>query len=98
MKSAAGRASCVLAGAIIVVGGGALTACGGGADASASAKPEAMAASATIAQAPVRHAIAYTRTGVTAIVASTDGKSVAVAHSDGRVSLLDAGSHSEIKQ
>ncbi len=71
-----------------------ISGCGGGSD----EQPQADPAGTEAQQAAVRHALPYKRVGVTAIVASPDGKSLAVAHSDGRVTLLDASSHSETKQ
>ncbi|MDP9124875.1 MAG: hypothetical protein M3N82_09800, partial [Pseudomonadota bacterium] len=81
-------------GGTVVVACLAIAGCGGGSDDESRAQADA----ALTQRAAVRHALPYKRTGITAIVASPDGKSVAVAHSDGRVALLDAASHSEIKQ
>jgi WD40 repeat protein len=72
----------------------AIAGCGGGSDDESRPAPE----SSVMQQAVARHALPYSRLGITAIVASPDGKSLAVAHSDGRVSLLDAVSRSEVRQ
>ena len=94
MKVSARRITCLSGGSALVLALATLGGCGGGSD--EGAQPEATAATAL--QASVRHAVPYKRVGITAIVASPDGKSVAVAHSDGRVTLLDAASRVESKQ
>jgi WD40 repeat protein len=95
MKFLARRTACLSGGSALAIALAALTGCGGGSD--EGSRPEADAAATTL-QAPVRHAAPYKRVGITAIVASSDGKSLAVAHSDGRVTLLDAASRVETKQ
>ena len=95
MKFSARRSTCLSGGYALVLSLAALGGCGGGSD--EGAQPEATATAATL-QAPVRHAAPYKRVGITAIVASPDGKSVAMAHSDGRLTLLDAASRIESKQ
>ena len=96
MKFSARRVLSLSGGATLVIALGALTACGGGTD--EGAQPEEAATAAATIQASARHAAPYKRVGITAIVASPDGKSVAVAHSDGRVSLLDAVNRTETRQ
>ena len=95
MNYLARRTACLSGGATLAIALAALTGCGGGSE--EGAQPEAVATASTL-QAATRHAAPYKRVGITAIVASADGKSVAVAHSDGRVVLLDAGSRSETRQ
>lgn len=80
-------------GAIALAACAAVAGCGGGSDEG----PQAVADGAT-QQVASRHALPYKRVGITSIVASPDGKAVAVAHSDGRVSLLDANGRTEVRQ
>jgi WD40 repeat protein len=98
MKTAVGRVRRLFAGSALAIAGAALTACGGGSEDTVPQTSKAAAESSVALQAHARRAMAYKRAGITAIVASTDGKSVAVAHSDGRVSLLDASSRNEVRQ
>ena len=98
MKNKAGRILRLSMQPVLVGSLAALCACGGGSDEAPVAEASVQAASAATAQVAQRHANAYDRTGLVAIATSTDGKMVAVAHSDGRVSVLDAASRSEIKQ
>ena len=95
MKVSARHITCLSGGSALVLVLAMLGGCGGGSDEATPA--EAPEAAATL-QASVRHAAPYKRVGITAIVASPDGRSVAVAHSDGRVTLLDAASRVESKQ
>ena len=95
MKLSARRTRCLSGALVPVIALAALTGCGGGSD--ESTQPQAAGAVVAL-QAPVRHALPYKRSGITAIVASPDAKAVAVAHSDGRVTLLDAASRTETRQ
>ena len=95
MKFSARRTIGLSGGTALVLVLSALNGCGGGSD--ESMQPEAVATASPL-QAPARRAAPYRRIGITAIVASPDGKSVAVAHSDGRVNLLDATSRAETRQ
>jgi WD40 repeat protein len=98
MKNPGRRTGGLPGAAIAIAIGAALTGCGGGSDETApAANATPLAASAVALQAPRRHAMAWNRGGVTAIVASPDGKTVAVAYSDGRIRLLDASNRSEVK-
>ncbi len=81
-------------GAIALAACAAVAGCGGGSDEG----PQAVADGGVSQQVASRHALPYKRVGITAIVASPDGKAVAVAHSDGRVSLLDASGRAEVRQ
>jgi len=93
MKFLARQVQCLRGGAIVFVVGAMVAGCGGGTEEA----PQA-AAEGGVTQVAARHALPYKRVGITAIVASPDGKSVAVANSDGRVSLLDANGRSEVRQ
>ncbi len=94
MKFSARRVQRLRGGAIIFVAVGAIAGCGGGSDEG----PQVAADGEVSQQVAARHALPYKRVGITSIVASPDGKSVAVAHSDGRVTLLDSDGRSEVKQ
>lgn len=94
MKVAGWRPGRLTTAVLLGVLGAMLSACGGGEDPNAgtTATPLAAApsAGATESQAPRRKALAYDRKGVSALVVSPDGKTVALANSDGRVRLLDS--------
>ena len=68
-----------------------LTGCGGGGSAASDTLRQAMSAPPRVTRddPPRRRDQPYQRRGVTAIVTSTDGSAMGVAHSDGRVLLLD---------
>ena len=90
MRKAAGRFLRLWTQPVLFGSRAALYACGGGSDDTPTATAAVQAASAATAEVAKRHANAYDRSGLVAIATSSDGKMVAVAHSDGRVSVLDA--------
>ena len=72
-----------------------LAGCGGGGSSGSGALRQALSAPPRVTRedAPRRRERAYQRQGVTAIVTSADGNAVGVAHTDGRVLLLDGQGH-----
>lgn len=97
MKTTVKVRRCLLTGSLFFAMGVGLTACGGGGMEDAPAATRTVEAANAAPRAASRQARGYNRRGVIAIVTSADGKSVAVAHSDGRVRLLDAHGRSEVK-
>ena len=72
-----------------------LTGCGGGGSAASGPLRQALSAPPQVTRedAPRRRDQVYQRQGITAIVTSADGTAVGVAHTDGRVLLLDGQGH-----
>ena len=72
-----------------------LAGCGGGGSAASGPLRQALSAPPQVTRedAPRRRDQVYQRQGITAIVTSADGTAVGVAHTDGRVLLLDGQGH-----